>query len=176
MLPTGVSEDIYVQFTPTGDQPYRYYYDSVRIHCEGDKLLVPIHAYTLINAQAGNQFPSRIDMGQGCALGKTYNKSVHIVSNCPVSFDYEMGIVKSHPEIQIISPMMGEITGMQTTEIAFSYTPKTFATAEAEITVRTTEFDSEMHTIRIVGNAAPTKDGDRKMIGASMAGSMVEAS
>ena len=72
--------------------------------------------------------------------------------------------------------MMGEITGMQTTEIAFSYTPKTFATAEAEITVRTTEFDSEMHTIRIVGNAAPTKDGDRKMIGASMAGSMVEAS
>jgi len=58
--------------------------------------------------------------------------------------------------------MMGEITGLETTELAFSYTPKTFATAEAEITVRTTEFDSETRTIRIVGNAAPTKEGDRK--------------
>lgn len=56
MVPTGVSEDIYVQFTPTssGDQAvmeaYRYYYDTIRIHCEGDKLLIPIHAYPVVNS------------------------------------------------------------------------------------------------------------------------------
>jgi hypothetical protein len=50
MVPTGVSEDIYVQFTPTNqneNEPlaaYRYYYDTIRIHCEGDKILIPIHA------------------------------------------------------------------------------------------------------------------------------------
>jgi len=56
MVPTGVSEDIYVQFTPTNqneNEPlaaYRYYYDTIRIHCEGDKILIPIHAYPVINA------------------------------------------------------------------------------------------------------------------------------
>ena len=61
--------------------------------------------------------------------------------------------------------MVGEITGMRTTELSFSYIPKTFATAEAEITIRTTEFDSEPKTIRIVGNAAPAKDSERRMLG-----------
>ena len=60
MLPTGVSEDIYVQFTPTGDQPYKYYYDSIRIHCDGDKILIPIHAFTVINSKLYNQFPKMI--------------------------------------------------------------------------------------------------------------------
>lgn len=56
MVPTGVSEDIYVQFTPTS-QPddtmaaYKYYYDTIRIHCEGDKILIPIHAYPVINSE-----------------------------------------------------------------------------------------------------------------------------
>jgi hypothetical protein len=54
MLPTGVAEDIYVQFTPTGDSPYRYYYDTIRVHCEGDKILVPIHAYPVINNKLGD--------------------------------------------------------------------------------------------------------------------------
>jgi hypothetical protein len=56
MVPTGVSEDIYVQFTPTSQVPsdtlsaYKYYYDTIRIHCEGDKILIPIHAYPVINS------------------------------------------------------------------------------------------------------------------------------
>jgi hypothetical protein len=116
-------------------------------------------------------------MGLGCSLGKTYNKNIFVVSNCPVSFDYQIAIKKSHPEIQIVSPLEGEITGLRTTELAFSYNPKTFATAEAEITIRTTEFDSELRTIRIVGNAAPAKDVDRKQIGGpSFTGSIVDAS
>lgn len=74
MLPTGVSENIYVQFTPTGDQPYKYYYDSIRIHCDGDKILIPIHAFPVINSKLGNQFPKVIEMGQNLTVGKVYQK------------------------------------------------------------------------------------------------------
>jgi hypothetical protein len=50
---------------------------------------------------------------------------------------------------------MGDILGLQTTSIDFTYNPKTYSTAECEIEVRTTEFDSKPKRIRIVGNAAP---------------------
>jgi hypothetical protein len=59
MIPTGVSEDIYVMFTPTAlnsydpQSAYKYYYDTIRIHCEGDKILIPIHAFPVIN----NDYP-----------------------------------------------------------------------------------------------------------------------
>jgi len=72
-----------------------------------------------------------------------------------VSFEYEITITKPHPEIQIIAPLQGEITGNLTTYLDFSYQPMSFATAEAEISIRTTEFDSEPRLVRIVGNAAP---------------------
>ena len=67
MVPTGVSEDIYVQFTPGSD--YKYFYDSIRIHCEGDKILIPIHAYPVINSKESRLLPERVDMGQGCIIG-----------------------------------------------------------------------------------------------------------
>ena len=50
---------------------------------------------------------------------------------------------------------MGDILGLQTTSIDFSYNPRTNSTAECEIEIRTTEFDSQPKRIRIVGNAAP---------------------
>lgn len=110
MLPTGVAEDIYVQFTPAPDQ-YTYYYDSVRIHCEGDKLLVPIHAFPVINSKQPELFPSVIDMGIGCVVGKTYQKQLQIESNCPVSFEYNIEVLQPHPDIAVF-PLMGDILGM----------------------------------------------------------------
>jgi hypothetical protein len=76
MVPTGVSEDIYVQFTPASASnnqldtlaAYKYYYDTIRIHCEGDKILIPIHAYPVINADCMDQIPKMIDLGSLCTL------------------------------------------------------------------------------------------------------------
>ncbi len=42
----------------------------------------------------------------------------------------------------LIGPMTGDILGMQSTFIEVIYTPSTYTTAEAEISFRTTEFDS----------------------------------
>ena len=73
MIPTGVAEEIYIQFTPAVDE-YKYYYDSVRIHCDGDKILIPIHAFPVINSQKDELFPKFIDMGKGCTIGQSYMK------------------------------------------------------------------------------------------------------
>ena len=107
MVPTGVSEDIYVQFTPTSAtqnqhdvlSAYKYYYDTIRIHCEGDKILIPIHAYPVINSDYMEQVPKMIDLGQGCTLGQTYRKSLMIQSKTPVNFEYEITVTKPHPDI-----------------------------------------------------------------------------
>lgn len=49
--------------------------------------------------------------------------------------------------------MSGDIIGNATTNINFTYNPRTYSTAECEIQVRTSEFDSQPRTIRIVGSS-----------------------
>ena len=71
-----------------------------------------------------------------------------------MDFEYQIEVVKPHPDIHV-SPLTGDIPGLQTTLIDFTYNPKSNSTAECEIEVRTSEFDSQPKRIRIVGNAAP---------------------
>lgn len=152
MVPPGISEDIYVQFTPNDE--YKYFYDSIRIHCEGDKILIPIHAYPVINSKKDNLLPPQIDMGSGCKVGMSYEKIVEIESNCPVSFEYEIRDIKPHPDIKV-TPISGDILGNQKTEIAFLYNPSTFTTADAEFEIKTSEFDFKPQIIRVLGSAVP---------------------
>jgi hypothetical protein len=120
MVPTGVSEDIYIQFTPDKDQGYKYYYDSIRIHCEGDKILIPVHAFPVINSKrpTAELFPKIIDLGKNCRIGDSHLKQLKIESNCPASFEYRIEVTKPHPEINV-SPMLADIVGLQTTTIDF---------------------------------------------------------
>ena len=76
-----------------------------------------------------------------------------------MNFEYQIEVTKPHPEIHV-SPLAGDILGLQTTSIDFVYNPKSFSTAECEIMVRTTEFDSKPHLIRVVGNSAPAAQAD----------------
>jgi hypothetical protein len=57
--------------------------------------------------------------------------------------------------INNVGPLSGDILGMQSTILEVYYTPSTYTTAEAEISFRTTEFDSSSKICRIVGSALP---------------------
>jgi len=74
MVPSGIAEEIYVQFTPNDD--YKYYYDCIRIHCEGDKILIPIHAFPVINSKKDELVPNFIDLGKGLRVGQAYNSVI----------------------------------------------------------------------------------------------------
>jgi len=54
--------------------------------------------------------------------------------------------------------LVGDVLGLQTTSIDFVYTPRSYSTAEAEIEIKTTEFDSQPKKIRITGSAAPKQN------------------
>lgn len=138
MVPSGISEDIYVQFTPAGE--FRYFYDAIKIHVEGDKILIPIHAYPVIHTKKDTLLPKRIELGK-VSIGSQLKKDFFMESNCPVNFDYEIKEITNHPDIRVITPMSGEIMGMGKTPFSFIYTPQTFTTAEAVYEIRTSEFD-----------------------------------
>ncbi|PNH08744.1 Primary ciliary dyskinesia protein 1 [Tetrabaena socialis] len=58
LLAPGMSEEVVVEFCP---QQYRYYYDCVRVHCEEENMLIPVHAYPVANETL---FPTRVDFGR----------------------------------------------------------------------------------------------------------------
>lgn len=64
---------------------YRYYYDTIRIHYEGNKILILVHTYPVINADYMYQIPKMIDLGSGCKLEQTYLKSLIMESTTPVT-------------------------------------------------------------------------------------------
>lgn len=118
-------------------------------------MTIPIHAYPTLHKTKLSQFPSKIDIGRNCKVGNFYQKSLFIESNSPVCFEYEVTVVKAHPEITIETPLTGELLGNQIFEFKFSYNPLTQNTAESEIIIKTSEFDSQSHRILLIANAAP---------------------
>jgi hypothetical protein len=52
-----MSQEIKIAFTAS---EYKYYYDSIRIHTEGQDLLIPLHGYPLLNRV---EFPTLISFG-----------------------------------------------------------------------------------------------------------------
>ena len=138
MVPSGISEDIYVQFTPGNE--FKYFYDSIRIHCEGDKILIPIHAYPVINTKKDELLPKRIDLGR-IPIGETITKELTIDSTCPVNFEYEFREIKPHPDIRMITPACGDILGGSSTSVIFQFNPQSYTTGDAEFELRTSEFD-----------------------------------
>jgi hypothetical protein len=52
-----MAQKIVIKFRPL---EYKYHYDCIRIHTEGQDLLIPIHGYPVINKV---NFPTQISFG-----------------------------------------------------------------------------------------------------------------
>ena len=60
LIAPGLSENIHITFSP---ESYVYYYDYVRIFCEGEKMVIPIHAFPKMNIHCQEYFPKFINFG-----------------------------------------------------------------------------------------------------------------
>ena len=151
MIPTNSWEEIYVQFTPTD---YKYYYDCIRIHGAG--IILPIHAYPVINRSKDRLLPKLVTMKE-CSGSETSSKTtLYIECDWPVTFEYIIEWEEQHSDIQV-SPMSGEIKALSKTPIEILYRPSMNTTAQATFKLTTTEFNSEPCIVRIVGSSVPGK-------------------
>ena len=111
----GMAETLLIDFVP---DEWRYYYDAVRLFSEsGETLMVPIHAYPVMNRV---ELPKSIDFG-ACALLDEVVKCVTLRCEVPVAFEYEIAVVVTHPHFEILTPLRGVVPAEGAVDIAVKY-------------------------------------------------------
>ena len=142
----GMSEDVTIQFRPT---EWRYYYDCLRLHSERDNILVPIHAYPVVNEV---EFPRRIDLGQ-CLLSRATSRTATLSCKVPIPFDFQLRVVKPHPDF-VVHPMSGQIPANGSVTITFEFRPIKLCTVDFEIELSVSQFNHTPVRCRVVGSTA----------------------
>ena len=135
---------------------WRYYYDCIRIHCQDENLLIPIHAYPIANDVF---FPTFVDFGKAALLDKV-SKKIKLSCKVPIQFEYELTVVKPNSDFEV-APLKGVIPANGFAEVTISYCPVKLGTAEMTLELNVSQFNFKTVSCRIVGNAAPGITRDR---------------
>jgi len=145
-IPQGLSETIILSFTP---QTYCYYYDYIRIICEGDKLMIPIHAFPRMNVHLKEYVPKNIDFGN-VPINTRQNKEIILKNIIDVGFEFEVIPISTCDEIKI-EPMYGEIEPLWNKNITISFNPKSYGIFKSEYKFVMSEFDYQPVMVTIFG-------------------------
>ncbi|GMH73709.1 hypothetical protein TL16_g06262 [Triparma laevis f. inornata] len=160
----GMSQQVYVDFFP---DEYRYYYDCVRVNCEGltehnaddeNNLLIPIHSYPIANDVV---FPSLIDFGS-CFVSEEVTHEYTIECKVPIEFEYELTFVKQDANFKV-SPLRGKIPANGRAKIDVSFTPGLYGTFDCEMQVNVSQFNFKPFICRIIGSSSPGKHRERQL-------------
>jgi len=146
-LAPGMAEDVVVEFTP---KQWRYYYDCVRVHCEPENLMVPIHAYPVMNT---TKFPSRIDFGN-VAVGDAKTRRVKLDCRVPIEFEFKVRELRANPCFKV-SPASGIVPAHGSAEVEVTFTPALLRTEETTIEVSVAEFNSQPVLCTVTGSSLP---------------------
>lgn len=110
-----------------------YHYTFIRVLFGESQIIIPIHAYPVMNRKDSNIFPKMIDFGIK-EIGKEHIIKKRLQNCVSINFDFEFKYVKSSKNIMII-PRKGIIPGNSYIEISIIFSPKVASTVVSEAEV-----------------------------------------
>ncbi|XP_041637570.1 cilia- and flagella-associated protein 221 [Cheilinus undulatus] len=144
----GLAYTLKVCFCP---DEWRYYYDSIRVHCKGEEnLLVPVHAYPVIDDL---QIPPHIHLS-AVPLGQRVSHAIPLKCSCPIDFEFQVFVIQPH-EAFSISPLKGLIPANGEVKIIVTFRPLQYETCQVTIQLIISQFNTKPYLCTITGSSAP---------------------
>ena len=143
-IPPGLSETIYLFFTPS---EYKYYTDNICINCPGNKIIIPIHAYPRMNIFVKEYIPKLIDFGN-IPLDSTVSKNISVKNLIDQNFKYKITPMNEVKEITI-DKMEDTFHEMKDNLIKVTINPKKYGIFKADYEFQVSEVDFQPYIFTI---------------------------
>lgn len=155
MIP-GIKLNCQVEFLPA---EWRYYYDCVRINCPGEEnVVVPIHAYPVMNTDGFPQFYLFPPVPVGESVQNTFTLSCDV----PVDFEFKLKLLQSNAAFTV-QPMEGTVPANGNVEIKVTFSPSEFQTSSIQVELSISQFNSKPITCSISGSSMPGLQKEKVM-------------
>jgi len=134
-LAPGMSQKITIKFRPT---EYKYYHDFLRIQTDAETILIPLHAYPVLN---------KLDFPRSCSFGfvplcEPRKKVITLTCSIPVDFSYELEVVEPHAYFHI-EPLSGVIPANGSTDITITFNPITLGQCNLQMRLNVGQYGFE---------------------------------